>query len=54
MGVLQSKIPGSRDFFCNLQFSNRVSLVVMVGKAPLSGVMLWILGSALVSHSMIP
>lgn len=35
-GVLLSKIPGSRDFFCNLQFSNRASLV-MLGKAPLSG-----------------
>ncbi len=36
-GGLLWKIPGSRDFVCNLYFPNRVSLVVTLGKAPLSG-----------------
>ncbi len=33
-GGLPWKIPGRRDFFCNLHFSNRASPVVIPGKAP--------------------
>jgi hypothetical protein len=36
-GGLLWKIPGSRDFVCNLYFPNRASLVVTLGKAALSG-----------------
>ncbi len=38
-GDLPWKIPGRRDYFCNLHFSNRASLVVIPGKAP-QGIML--------------
>lgn len=36
-GGLVWKILGSRYFVCNLYFPNRASLVVTLGKAPLSG-----------------
>jgi len=36
-GGLLWKFPGSRDFVCDLSFPNRASLVVTLGKAPLSG-----------------